>query len=162
MKIVLTAHDISRYRSVMRLERGGVRGLLLTALATGPAHGYELIRRLEESSGGAWSPSPGSVYPALALLEDQSLVSCESEGDKKIYTLTAAGVTAAQAAAATPKPWERPEPQPTGPPGLRELTHAVHAAARQVGTEGSPEQIERALDIMRSTRQQLYRLLAED
>ena len=46
--------------------------MLLMALLDGPAHGYEVIRRLEERSGGQWRPSPGSVYPALQLLEDRA------------------------------------------------------------------------------------------
>src|SRR5437868_14231945 len=56
-----------------RMRRGGMRIALLGALVTGPAHGYELMGRLEERSGGRWRPSPGSVYPTLQALEDEGL-----------------------------------------------------------------------------------------
>ncbi len=54
-------------------------------------HGYELMRRLEEESGGLYTPSPGSVYPTLQLLEDQGYVSSTQEDGKRVYRLTAEG-----------------------------------------------------------------------
>ena len=54
-----------------RARRGAVRGAILRLLAERPMHGYELITELEERTGGRWRPSPGSVYPALAQLEDE-------------------------------------------------------------------------------------------
>ena len=62
---------------------------------TGPAHGYELIGRLEEKSGGTWRPSPGSVYPTLQLFEDEGLVRSEQRDGKRVYELTDAGRTEA-------------------------------------------------------------------
>ena len=56
-----------------------------------PAHGYELIRRLEERSGGFYKPSPGMIYPALTYLEDASLASVSQDGNRKLYALTEAG-----------------------------------------------------------------------
>ena len=146
----------------MRLERGGIRKLLLVSLLAGPAHGYELIRRFDESSGGSWSPSPGSVYPTLQLLVDEGLLTCSSTDDKKVYSLTPAGTAAAQAADTSSKPWDQADLSSGTRLPLRDITHAVHAAARQVGAEGRPEQIAKAVEIMRATRQQLYLLLAED
>ena len=75
-------------------ERGAIRWLLLGLLAEGPMHGYEMIRRLEERSGGRYAPSPGVIYPTLQSLEDEGLVTVASEGGKKVYTLTEAGKTA--------------------------------------------------------------------
>ena len=57
-----------------RARRGAVRGAILRLLAERPMHGYELIGELEERTGGRWRPSPGSVYPTLAQLEDEGLV----------------------------------------------------------------------------------------
>ncbi len=54
-------------------------------------HGYEMIQEIAERSGGAWKPSPGSVYPTLQLLEDEGLISSASEGGKKLFSLTDAG-----------------------------------------------------------------------
>src|SRR5690606_29811867 len=53
--------------------RGDVRTAILVLLAEQPRHGYELIRAIEERSGGMWVPSPGSVYPTLQALEDEGL-----------------------------------------------------------------------------------------
>jgi DNA-binding PadR family transcriptional regulator len=145
----------------MRLGRGDIRPLLLTGLSVGPAHGYELMRRLETGSGGAWSPSPGSVYPSLQLLVDEGLLTCTIDSGKKVYALTDAGRIAAAAAAGAPKPWEHGDAASPGRYPLREITHAVHAAAKQVGAEGSPAQIAQATELLRRTRQQLYALLAE-
>src|SRR5580704_2238327 len=57
-----------------RMRRGDIRRAILMALREHPAHGYEVMRRLEEMSGGLWSPSPGSVYPHLQMLEDEGMV----------------------------------------------------------------------------------------
>jgi DNA-binding PadR family transcriptional regulator len=50
------------------MRRGDIRRAILSALQDGPAHGYAVMRRLEEMSGGLWRPSPGSVYPHLQML----------------------------------------------------------------------------------------------
>ena len=74
-----------------RRRRGDIRTAILAVLAEGPGHGYDIITRLEDKSGGAWRPSAGSVYPTLQQLEDEGLAtSAESDG-KRIYTITAAG-----------------------------------------------------------------------
>lgn len=57
------------------MRRGDVRIALLVALLDGPAHGYELIQRLEAKTEGRWKPSPGSVYPQLQMLADEDLLS---------------------------------------------------------------------------------------
>src|SRR5258708_40196208 len=57
-----------------RMRRGDIRPALLRTLLEGPAHGYEIIRRLEQRTGGLWKPSPGSVYPTLQMLEEQGLL----------------------------------------------------------------------------------------
>lgn len=70
---------------------GQLRLYLLTALADGPKHGYEIIRDLEERFGGLYSPSAGTIYPRLARLEDEGLVVREDEGRKAVYRITDAG-----------------------------------------------------------------------
>lgn len=73
-------------------EAGALRLLILDMIAAKPQHGYELIKGIEEKFGGAYSPSPGVVYPTLSMLEDQGLVAVESaEGNRKQYTITDAG-----------------------------------------------------------------------
>jgi DNA-binding PadR family transcriptional regulator len=73
-------------------EQGDLRLLLLKLIAEKPRHGYELIKAIEESVGGAYSPSPGVVYPTLSLLEDQGYAKVqEAEGGKKLYAITPEG-----------------------------------------------------------------------
>ncbi len=70
-----------------------LRLVLLTLLAERPSHGYELIKALEDRSGGFYSPSPGMVYPALTWLEEVGYASVTSEGAKKLYAITDSGRT---------------------------------------------------------------------
>src|SRR5438445_7205208 len=74
-----------------RRKRGDVRTAVLAVLAEQPGHGYEVIQSLEEKSGGAWRPSPGSIYPTLQLLEDEGLVRSEERDGKRVYEVTDAG-----------------------------------------------------------------------
>ncbi len=62
--------------------------LILALLAERPRHGYELMKDLEERSGGFYSPSPGMIYPALAYLEEIGHATTEAEGTKKFYHIT--------------------------------------------------------------------------
>jgi DNA-binding PadR family transcriptional regulator len=68
-----------------------LRLVLLTLLAERPSYGYELIKALEDRSGGFYSPSPGMVYPALTWLEEVGYASVAAEGAKKLYAITDAG-----------------------------------------------------------------------
>src|SRR5881396_519230 len=76
-----------------RMRRGDVRAALLVLLAEEPRNGYGLMQEIERRSDGVWRPSPGSVYPALALLEDEGLVRTTEEDGRKVFTLTDAGRT---------------------------------------------------------------------
>ncbi|AQS87936.1 putative transcriptional regulator [Neoasaia chiangmaiensis NBRC 101099] len=67
--------------------------VILALLAESPAHGYEIIRRLEERSNGFYKPSPGMVYPALTYLEEIGQTAVTQEGTRKLYTLTEEGRT---------------------------------------------------------------------
>ena len=71
--------------------QGEVRLALLSLLQDAPAHGYELMKRLEERSGGMYRASAGTVYPVLQQLEDEGLVRSEDVEGKKTYHLTEAG-----------------------------------------------------------------------
>jgi DNA-binding PadR family transcriptional regulator len=74
-----------------RLAAGDLRLVLLAFLAERASHGYELIKALEERSGGFYTPSPGMVYPALTWLEEMGYSSVATEGAKKLYSITDAG-----------------------------------------------------------------------
>jgi DNA-binding PadR family transcriptional regulator len=142
-----------------RVRKGDVRGLLLAALLPEAAHGYELMRRLEEQAGGRWRPSPGSVYPLLQMLDDEGLVRGHDEEGRRVYELTAEG--RAQADESCLRDLAADSSAASGHQELRTEVQRLHSAARQVGTAGSPHQVEQAVAIVRGARQSLYRLLAE-
>ncbi|OUJ16549.1 PadR family transcriptional regulator [Acetobacter sp. DsW_063] len=71
-----------------KLSSEDLQLILLALLAEKPAHGYELIKLLEERSGGFYAPSPGMVYPALTYLEEIGHASVTQEGNRKLYALT--------------------------------------------------------------------------
>jgi DNA-binding PadR family transcriptional regulator len=79
------------FRAGRRLASGDLQLVLLALLAERPSHGYELIKALEERSGGFYSPSPGMVYPALTWLEEMGYASVAAEGAKKLYSITDGG-----------------------------------------------------------------------
>jgi DNA-binding PadR family transcriptional regulator len=81
------------FRAGRRLASGDLQLVLLALLAERPSHGYELIKALEERSGGFYAPSPGMVYPALTWLEEMDYASVAAEGAKKLYSITDAGRT---------------------------------------------------------------------
>ena len=70
---------------------GALRLYLLSLLAEAPRHGYELMQALEHRFGGTYSPSAGTIYPRLAKLEEEGLVTKTVEGRKSTYEITAAG-----------------------------------------------------------------------
>jgi DNA-binding PadR family transcriptional regulator len=75
-------------------DNGDIRYVILSILAENPSHGYELIKAIEERLSGAYSPSPGLVYPTLTMLEELGYISAKSAGDgKKLYTMTTQGLT---------------------------------------------------------------------
>jgi DNA-binding PadR family transcriptional regulator len=73
------------------LAQGDLKLLALALIAEQPRHGYELIKLIEEKTSGAYSPSPGVVYPTLTFLEEAGYVTAESEGAKKRYAITGEG-----------------------------------------------------------------------
>ena len=89
-----------------RARRGDVRAAVLRLLSEQPMHGYQIIQELSARSGGAWSPSAGSVYPTLQLLADEGLVTAEETAGKKVFSLTEAGIAAVAETADQPAPWE--------------------------------------------------------
>lgn len=74
-------------------DSGELRLVLLKLIADEPRHGYELIRRIEELTGGAYAPSPGVIYPTLTMLDDMGLIeAADSAGAKKKFAITGAGI----------------------------------------------------------------------
>jgi DNA-binding PadR family transcriptional regulator len=114
-------------------EQGDLRYVLLKLIADKPSHGYELIKDIEDRLGGAYSPSPGVVYPTLTLLEELGYIrAMQSEGARKAYEITDEGRAA-----------------------LEKNTHAVDEIFRRIGEMAdrlgaqTPHQIVRAMENLR-------------
>ncbi|MEU6279130.1 PadR family transcriptional regulator [Streptomyces sp. NPDC047028] len=145
-----------------RARRGDVRASILALLKERPMHGYEMIQEIAERSGGAWKPSPGSVYPTLQLLEDEGLIASESEGGKKLFSLTESGRSAAEESPEAP--WEEAT-RGVDWEALSEIRQAgsgLMEAFGQVWKTGSKEQREKALTVITDARKKLYLILADE
>lgn len=146
-----------------RMRRGQIRTALLGELVDGPGHGYELMQRLEEKSGGAWRPSPGSVYPTLQMLEDEGLVRSVERDDKRVFEITESGRDeyARRSEEAGGPQWS--DARAKSPRGqLRENGMQIVIAARQLVHHGSDEQVDQAVEVLRNARKALYGILAGD
>jgi DNA-binding PadR family transcriptional regulator len=83
--------DRSGFRTGRKLASDDLQLLLLALIAEKPSHGYDLIKVLEERSGGYYVPSPGMIYPALTYLEEAGQATIEPEGTKKLYRISEEG-----------------------------------------------------------------------
>jgi DNA-binding PadR family transcriptional regulator len=146
-----------------RARRGDVRLALLRLLAETPHNGYQLIQAIEERSGGLWRPSPGSVYPTLAQLEDEGMIrSVETEGARR-FEITDAGREYLGSRADEPAPWDPAVDDSDDPLGeLAPLVIAVGKATFQVASVGDRAQRDQARALLSDTRRALYRILAGD
>ena len=79
------------FRTGRKFASADLHLIILALLEDKPRHGYELIKALEERSGGFYTPSPGMIYPALTYLEEIGHATVETEGTKKLYSITDAG-----------------------------------------------------------------------
>jgi DNA-binding PadR family transcriptional regulator len=143
-----------------RAGRGDVRIATLLLLAESAMHGYQLMQAMADRTDGAWRPSPGAVYPTIAQLEDEGLVTTAAQGGRKLVTLTDAGRHHVEEQRAG---WGDPFGQVEGAapgPDLRGPLHELHAAARQVAVSGTPEQVVAATAVLAEARRSLYLILA--
>ncbi len=144
-----------------RARRGDIRAAILALLADRPMHGYEMIKELEERTDGVWSPSAGSIYPTLQLLEDEGLIRGTEQAGKRRFELTAEGTTK-QNEHGEKTPWESVA---AGAPAeglklkrsLKELTVAV----AQVMGNGTEEQRGRVRELLDEARRKVYGILAD-
>ncbi len=145
-----------------RAGRGDVRASVLALLSEQPQHGYQIITELSERSGGAWHPSPGSVYPLLQQLQDEGLVLPEEESGRRVFHLTDAGQAYVdEHREELQSTWESVKEDAQGAQLIR-LLRQVMVATRQVAQAGSSNQVTQAGELLAETRRALYRLLAED
>src|SRR5579884_1223759 len=146
-----------------RARRGDVRLALLRLLAEEPRNGYQLIQAIEQRSEGRWRPSPGSVYPTLAQLEDEGFVRAIERDGARRFELTDAGREHLEARSDEPAPWEPAAEAADNPLAeLGPLVMQIGKATFQVASVGDQAQRDQARRLLAETRRALYRILAED
>ncbi len=149
----------------VRFERGDMRYVILALLEDHPMHGYEIIRELERRFNGRYSPSAGTVYPTLQLLEDMGYVSSTQSDGKRIYAITGDGRAfldegrdrveeifgraGAHGRGAGREEWEL----------LRQEIRMFMTSLRILGRDVSPEQINRLRDLLTHTRHEMEEIL---
>jgi DNA-binding PadR family transcriptional regulator len=144
---------------------GEARLALLSLLSEGPKHGYELMKQLEDRSGGMYRASAGTVYPTLQQLEDEGHVTSEPAGGKRVYRVTPEGERELESEAdAVLRIWRRAEEWgewscaslPEAWEIRRPAMQLVKAAMRAVVRAGDdPDRIDRVREILEDARRDL-------
>jgi DNA-binding PadR family transcriptional regulator len=146
-----------------KARRGDIRTAALLLLKEEPRNGYQLMQEVEARSEGTWSPSPGSVYPALSQLEDEGLIRSEEQEGRRVFVLTDAGAAVlAERPEDRPAPWEEMSDAVSG--GMHELGRLMREVAfafAQVMKTGSESQVASAREVLVRTRKDLYLILAD-
>ncbi len=145
-----------------RARRGDVKFLILEVLAERPRHGYDIMQAMGERQGGAYRPSPGSVYPTLQMLEDGGFVTSEQVDGKRIYTITDAGRTLLTE--------RESEAQDAGDDEADAAREALRAAAMKLAgvvMQGAarlaePKTQVKVRDVLDKARREIYQILAEE
>jgi DNA-binding PadR family transcriptional regulator len=150
---------------------GDLQLIALSLIAERPRHGYEIIKVLEEKTSGAYSPSPGMVYPTLTFLEEAEYVTAQAEGAKKLYTITELGAAhlatnrdyvdallarlaaVGEKAARIRRHFERPEYQDLSPLVRAALDKVGEAAAKRL--EGDPNADTKIVEMLLGIADQL-------
>jgi DNA-binding PadR family transcriptional regulator len=141
-------------------DAGALRLVVLGLIAEEPRHGYDIIKALEARFQGAYSPSPGAIYPMLQMLEEADLVVSTAEGNKRLYAITDQGKAyLAENAAELEKINRQIDDASTEVSGvaLAEEMHALHHALKRRMREGdlTAAQAEKALSLLKRTREEL-------
>jgi DNA-binding PadR family transcriptional regulator len=149
-------------------ESGEVRLAILSLLSEGPKHGYQLMKELEERSGGLYKASAGSIYPTLQQLEDEDLIHSSQENGKRVFSLTEAGRKELDENQETVRRiWERAQKweewgqymHPEIFSVMKPIGGLMQAACRAAGrAAGKIEMEERIRQILESARRELEQL----
>ena len=142
-----------------------VRHEILSVLESGPRHGYDIMQELGRRRGG-FRPSPGSIYPALQMLEDAGYVRGHEADGKRIYEITDAGrAHLKEQVDEDDLEFEGGDEEnnlhDTFASGARSL-HGLVEAAKQVARLGDERLVKEAVEILDEARRDLYKLLADE
>ncbi len=149
--------------------RGDMKFALLELLQERPMHGYEMIKALEEKTSGFYTPSPGSIYPTLQMLEEAGMVTSNEIEGKKVYSITEAGRASLaerqrnQEGFAGP-PWMRRHGGHGPKPEMQALKSEIAETARLFAIAGrmslqDPEKLARLRGVIAHTRNELNILI---
>ncbi|MFI8396491.1 PadR family transcriptional regulator [Pseudomonas sp. Choline-02u-1] len=137
---------------------GDLKLLLLALIAEQPCHGYDLIRQIEGMFDGAYSPSPGVIYPTLTFLEESDLIAGDAEAGKKRYSVTDAGrLSLSEQAVALDGVRMRIDVSKRSlrghdrPPEIHEAVHNLRHALQMHHGRWSAEEILRVRDLLNNT-----------
>jgi DNA-binding PadR family transcriptional regulator len=139
-------------------QRGDLKFEILEALVDGPRHGYDIMLEIERKRG--LRPSPGSVYPALQMLEDGDFLKSSERDGKRVYEITDKG----RELLAQRQPEEDAANEGAFYATIGEAMRQVHGikdAIKQIARSGNIELYKKAVAVMDKARRELYELLAE-
>ena len=176
LRNAVASSDLGRWASNVASSESSrdLRASILAVLSDEPKNGHQIMQAINEANDGEWMPAASHVYPLLAQLTDEGLLSAKVKGERTVYSLTDAGREAtahvdesetAQKSARTARTmmgdWKLPrwdDANSAVPKAGAKLAQAV----AQVAQSGSREQKERAAALLDETRRKLYAILAED
>lgn len=154
-----------------RFGRGDLKYVILDLLKDQPRHGYDVIRALEERFHGFYSPSPGSVYPTLQLLEDQGYVTSSEQEGKRVYAITEEGRRFLAEQASTVDDVRARMAAGWGTkvsPEMRELAQEVRQLGQFVfrqgarGALGDADKLRRLRDVVARARSEIEAIFSDD
>ena len=149
-------------RGPRRATKGDIRSVILSQLSEGPSNGYGLIKAIAEKTGGAWRPSPGSVYPTLQQLVDEELIVPKGDGRKTEFELTDAGKTyVAEHADDFAKAWDATPGRSQEAGAFFESAGKLMGVIAQFRHAATDEQRKAAVEKLDEARRALYLILAE-
>lgn len=146
------------------LSRDELGLLLLSLVDDEQRHGYDLIRMIQSLSKGAYSPSSGMVYPALAQLAEAGFAAPEEgEGGRRLYAATPAGVAeakdrSAEISAIRERLEALADEQPDEPAAIGRALSNLELVLRNASSDGDKETLDAAIDIIDAAARQIERL----
>lgn len=150
--------------------RGDIKYVILDLLKEGPRHGYDIIRELESRFGGMYTPSAGTVYPTLQMLEDMGAVTGQEQEGRKVYTITDEGRRILEersdlidGIAGRVRDWMHGE----GATELREVMHEAAELSALLARDArelwaDPAKLRRIRELIARTREELRSILREE
>jgi DNA-binding PadR family transcriptional regulator len=149
-------------RGSRRAGKGDIRSVILSLLAEGPSNGYGLIKAIAEKTGGAWRPSPGSVYPTLQQLVDEELIVSRGDGRSTEYDLSETGRSYVEEHAEDfKKAWDATAGQSESVATFFESASKLMGVMHQFRSAATDEQRAAAASKLDETRRALYLILAD-